>query len=163
MDLTELGLTEEQLLKLVMKERARKEARAREDIGIAGLVGKAVWCGQNVGVVVKRLEHDNSVTLGVDLFRKQKDGKVQWAREVNALWTTVSLLGDAVPAAPRLHPETPIAMVQKHEKRWADQYALALAWEKERVGERTADASGEQSATDGHGNRGAPSAGAVQA
>lgn len=161
MDLTELGLTEEQLLKLVMKERARKEARAREDIGIAGLVGKAVWCGQNVGVVVKRLEHDNSVTLGVDLFRKQKDGKVQWAREVNALWTTVSLLGDAVPAAPRLHPETPIAMVQKHEKRWAEQYALALAWEKERVGERTASASTQSSDAGSGSDSGARTAEAV--
>ena len=163
MDLTELGLTEEQLLKLVMKERARKEAKAREEIGIAELIGKAVWCGQNVGVVLGKIEGDPSVALGVDLFRKEKDGRVQHARVVNALWTTVSLLGDAVPAAPRLHPETPLAMVQQHEKRWAAQYGLALAWEKERVGERTANAGSQQSATDGHGNRGAPSAGAVQA
>jgi len=139
-DLSELGLTEEQLLRLVMKERARKEAKAREEIGIAELIGKAVWCGQNVGVVLGKVEGDPSVMLGTELFRKAKDGKVQHARVVNALWTTVSVLGEAVPAAPRLHPETPIAMVQKHEKRWAEQHGLALAWEKERVGERTGNA-----------------------
>ena len=130
MDLSDLGLDEETLLKLAARERQKREAKAAQEIGIQQLVGRAVWCGQNVGIVLSRIPKDDSITLGTELFKTDK-GRVQWSREVNALWTTVSLLADAVPAAPRLHPETPAGLVMKHEKRWADQYALARLWEEQ--------------------------------